>query len=305
MLVRTSKDKNNPYVMINKTFLEDKNLSLKGKGLLAYCMSKPDGWQFSVLQLAKHLKEGKDSLYHAFEELIELGYCVRDQLRNENGRFGNSDYVLYETSRSTECLMADSPDTDVPDTDVPDAGLSDTAPYILVKNESTNKLKREEGKPPPAHTAQFKKTERAPFIMLTDKEHAELVKKYGETKTADAYLRLSKWKQNTSKSKWKISDFLTIQNWVMDALDEDARKEKKKGIGDKEQETLIDTHREWLKPLLDRTEKPANESFTAHHEGIIFYNTRTNHASEAIEYRDKKFKDLVVHEMRKRKYEWK
>ena len=96
MLIRTSKDKNNPYVMLHKGFLEDMNLSLKAKGLLAYCMSKPDGWQFNIEQMTTCLKEGRDAIQSAFNELIENHYCVRDQTRGEGGTFSNVDYVLYE-----------------------------------------------------------------------------------------------------------------------------------------------------------------------------------------------------------------
>lgn len=98
MLIRTSKDKDHPYVMLNKKFLEDENLSLKAKGLLAYCMCKPDGWCFSIKQLENYLKEGRDSISSAFKELIKNGYCIRKQIKDQfSKRFGKCDYVLYES----------------------------------------------------------------------------------------------------------------------------------------------------------------------------------------------------------------
>jgi len=97
MLVRTSKDKDHPYVIINKNFLEDINLSLKAKGLLSYCMSKPDGWSFHIQQMTTVLKEGRDSLRAAFNELIKYGYCVRQQHRSNKGSFNEVEYILYET----------------------------------------------------------------------------------------------------------------------------------------------------------------------------------------------------------------
>jgi len=129
--------------MLNKTFLEDMNLSLKAKGLLAFCMSKPDGWQFNVLQLTNVLKEGKDALYATFRELIESGYCIREQFRATKGKFGKSDYLLYETPRSLENGMAENPDTENPDTDDPRAAEPDAAPYILVSNDDSNKYMSE------------------------------------------------------------------------------------------------------------------------------------------------------------------
>jgi hypothetical protein len=300
VLVRTSKDKNNPYVMINKTFLDDRRLSLKGKGLLAYCMSKPDGWQFSVLQLAKVLKEGKDSLYAGFEELIELGYCIRDQIRKDDGTFGNSDYTLFETPRSTECLMADFPDTGFPETDVPDTGLSDTAPYIPVKNDSSNKLKREGDEPPPLPASTtFKRIERAPFVKLADKEHEALVQKYGEAKTLAAYQKLSTWKQNTPKSKWKKVDALSIQNWVMDALLEDELKAKKlapiTSLTTLEQtQEIMNRHKEWFKPIAYKNYLNVVDNY----EYVQIRDQRTE--SKKIYFKDPSFKELVKHEITKR-----
>lgn len=96
MLIRTSKNKDNPYVLINKRFLEDKNLSLKAKGLLAYCMSKPDDWEFRVESLSRALKEGIDAIYSGFKELIEFGYCTRDRHRDATGSFSRLEYTLTE-----------------------------------------------------------------------------------------------------------------------------------------------------------------------------------------------------------------
>jgi hypothetical protein len=73
-ILRAQKDKENPYVLINKRFLEDQNISLKLKGFLAYCLSKPDNWKFSITYLIRVLKEGKDSIYSVINEGIENGY---------------------------------------------------------------------------------------------------------------------------------------------------------------------------------------------------------------------------------------
>ncbi len=131
MLVRIAKDKNNPYVLINKKFLEDVNLSLKAKGLMAFCMSKPDDWTFNIYQLSKVLKEGRESIYSAFKELIDNGYCVRTQERI-HGNFGKSDYVLSEEPNK----IAETPCAGNPYTVNPDAGNPDTA-HIYTKNDVT------------------------------------------------------------------------------------------------------------------------------------------------------------------------
>jgi hypothetical protein len=158
MLVRTSKDKDHPYVMLNKTFLEDQNLSLKAKGLLAYCMCKPDGWQFHITQMAEVLKEGRDAIYSAFKELIKFGYCVRKQERVK-GQYDNGEYVLYE--------IPEKPETEKPDTVSPELEKA-----ALVINDNSNKeikKKRE--------TDSYGK-----YVEFTKDEYQELCLKHGVDK---------------------------------------------------------------------------------------------------------------------------
>lgn len=138
MLVRTSKDKDHPYVMLNKTFLHDPNLSLKAKGLLAYCMSMPDGWEFHINQMITVLKEGRDALNSAFNELIKYGYCIRQQKR-QKGKFDSGEYVLYEVP-FTEKVIVDNeekPYTENPVTVFP----SPENPPLVINNKSKEENK--------------------------------------------------------------------------------------------------------------------------------------------------------------------
>jgi hypothetical protein len=95
-MFRVIKDKENPYVMLNKTFLNDSNLSLKSKGLLAYLMSMPDDWQIYENEIVKHHTDGKDSLSSAIRELINNGYITRQRMRDEKGRLKAYEYRVYE-----------------------------------------------------------------------------------------------------------------------------------------------------------------------------------------------------------------
>jgi hypothetical protein len=129
-IVRVCKNKENPYVMLNKKFLNDPSLSLKAKGLLAYCLSKSDGWQFKVSQMVTVLKEGRDSLYSAFKELTSGGYCIVHQIRDKNGKFLKSDFILYEEPQL--------PDAENPDAENPHTGNPNTEnPYSIINNESS------------------------------------------------------------------------------------------------------------------------------------------------------------------------
>lgn len=94
-LMRVQKNKENPYVILNKKFLEDPNISLKLKGFIAYCMSKPDDWLFHIEQLASVLKEGKDCIQAIVREGIEHGYIEKNVIKVK-GRFASVDYIIHE-----------------------------------------------------------------------------------------------------------------------------------------------------------------------------------------------------------------
>lgn len=99
MIIRTHKSTENPYVMISKIMLYDKELSLKAKGLLCFLLSKPDNWQIYVAQLAQDLKENKDTIAGILNELISNGYLKREQIR-ESGKIVGYDYTIYETKQT-------------------------------------------------------------------------------------------------------------------------------------------------------------------------------------------------------------
>lgn len=98
-IVRTEHNKDNPYVILNKKALEDKNLSWGAKGLWSYLMSRPDNWNISVAHLSKiYIGKGggEKAIYTLLNELIENGYCNRIQGKKEKGFFSNTEYIITE-----------------------------------------------------------------------------------------------------------------------------------------------------------------------------------------------------------------
>ncbi|OPX04933.1 DnaD domain-containing protein [Geobacillus sp. LEMMY01] len=87
--------KNNNYVVMNKTALHDPRLSWKAKGLHAYMLSMPDDWKFYDDELEKHAKDGKDALKSAIKELKQYGYMRRERRKNEQGKF-EWETIVYE-----------------------------------------------------------------------------------------------------------------------------------------------------------------------------------------------------------------
>lgn len=95
-IIRVEKNKENPYVTINKTALNDNNLSFKAKGIFAYLMSRPDDWKCQVNDLKNHAKDGRDSIYAGLKELREHGYMIKRAIKNEKNIIIEWEEVLYE-----------------------------------------------------------------------------------------------------------------------------------------------------------------------------------------------------------------
>lgn len=84
------------WTQVPNTWLREKNLSLKAKGLIAVIQALPDDWNFSVAGLATILKDGLDSTRSAVHELEETGYLTRTQIRSEDGKIIDTIWTLYE-----------------------------------------------------------------------------------------------------------------------------------------------------------------------------------------------------------------
>lgn len=93
-IVRKSTTKN--YSIIPNIGLIDPNLSAKAKGLLAYMLTLPNDWRFHQEELEKHFTDGTKSIRTALNELITQGYVVKKSLRDENGKFSGTDWIVYD-----------------------------------------------------------------------------------------------------------------------------------------------------------------------------------------------------------------
>ena len=95
-ICRVQKDKNNPYVMINKGFLENRNLSWKAKGLLAYFLSKPDDWKVILEHVYKQSPDGEKAVRSGFNELKKENYLMKYPVYNSTG-IDHYETLIFET----------------------------------------------------------------------------------------------------------------------------------------------------------------------------------------------------------------
>ena len=90
------------FAIIHKGFLQDKTLSMKAKGLMAYILSLPDDWKTIINELVNHFSDGITAIRTTFAELEEHGYMVKETIRNPDGTFKETIYHVYEIPNSAE-----------------------------------------------------------------------------------------------------------------------------------------------------------------------------------------------------------
>lgn len=130
-IVRVSK-RESGYTIMDPFFLSDDRLSWKGKGVLAYLLSKPSNWRVYIADLVKRSRDGRDSVYAALKELEQAGYVERRQTRDESNRITGMETVIYERP------IIDEPDPDIPHTDIPDVGKPHTEKPMQVSIDLNN-----------------------------------------------------------------------------------------------------------------------------------------------------------------------
>ncbi|MBP1971618.1 hypothetical protein J2Z83_003769 [Virgibacillus natechei] len=92
-IMRVEKNKN--FVVMDKTPLNDKSLSWKAKGIIAYMLSKPDDWIFYLDEVMTHSTDGEKSFRTGFQELKDNGYVKRKPIR-EGSRIVRWETIVYE-----------------------------------------------------------------------------------------------------------------------------------------------------------------------------------------------------------------
>ena len=115
----------NPYGSSPRKLLEDRNISLKAKGIYAFMECKIDGWNFTASSMASQLKESRKTILVAMQELKANGWLTYHKNRDGSGVYlliGNyvtspqpeNDTMLLQSHspKSTRCKNYTVPKTD-------------------------------------------------------------------------------------------------------------------------------------------------------------------------------------------------
>ena len=95
-IIRKAKDKENPYVMVAKTTVQDKQLTWKETGMLCYLLSLPDNWQLKVEDLINRKIDGRYATRGIIKSLLIKGYLEKIIYRKESGAVIRHEYIVHE-----------------------------------------------------------------------------------------------------------------------------------------------------------------------------------------------------------------
>ena len=125
-----------PFSQIPNSLLNDKNLSLKAKGLYSFMFSKPNGWNFTIRSMSKQLKEGVDSISSGLNELKSYGWVEYYKKKDGSG--------VYVLNHLEEVVF--KPNTEKPNQEIPILGKPVCISNKDLSNNKDNPSKKTKNK---------------------------------------------------------------------------------------------------------------------------------------------------------------
>lgn len=93
-----------PYVTIDKTGIDDPNLSWGATGLLTYLIGRPSNWKISIAHLSKVKKCRETATKSVLKELREFNYCHYFVVR-KNGKISETFYLVFEVPTDSNEIL--------------------------------------------------------------------------------------------------------------------------------------------------------------------------------------------------------
>ncbi|MCL4581519.1 replication protein, partial [Fusobacterium nucleatum YWH7199] len=93
-----------PYVTIDKTGVDDSNLSWAATGLLTYLIGRPGNWKINITHLSSIKTCKETATKSALKELREANYCHYFVVR-KNGKISETFYLVFEVPTNYEEVL--------------------------------------------------------------------------------------------------------------------------------------------------------------------------------------------------------
>ena len=228
----------NNFTILSNDFLEDKKLSLKAKGLLAYILSLPDDWKIWFEEIVQHHSDGITAVRNAWKELENEGYAQTVKVMNEETNMvkfwykevsDTKTFVKNKSKKTAESLdmTEDSLDTgflDVEDLDVGflDVGFLDVG-FLDVENLKLLNTNKPNTNKPNTNKINNSSISKKSNDLLLEKEFETLWKNYpnktGKPKALKSYISARKKKTTFEEVEKGLADYnkyLEIQQKTWD-----------------------------------------------------------------------------------------
>lgn len=104
-------DRTGNFTVINNYHLHDRNISTSAKTLMTLLLSLPEDWKLSVRGIAKILNESEYAIRRMMKELETGGYLKKEQRKDENGRYKETEFTVYEVPQKEAPEAVCEPET--------------------------------------------------------------------------------------------------------------------------------------------------------------------------------------------------
>lgn len=93
------------FVQIIQSTVRNKELSFKAKGLLAFLLSYPSDWDFSLNYIVEESGEKITTVRSALKELEDKGYFQRVRHTNSSDKVIKWEYIIYESNNPDDWVI--------------------------------------------------------------------------------------------------------------------------------------------------------------------------------------------------------
>lgn len=89
---------------ISESLIKSKELTIKEKGCFIYLLTLPEDQVYSYKKLSKNLPDNFNSIRHTIRSLIDKGFIVVREVKNENKKIINRQYLIGFDGKLFKCL---------------------------------------------------------------------------------------------------------------------------------------------------------------------------------------------------------
>lgn len=191
--------------------VQDKNISFKAKGILAYMKTRAGQWKFYEKEIMQNSTDGRDAVRSGIKELIDAGYIFREKNRTEDGKIRGYAYHFSDYKEDLEELFKT------------EDGKSDNGSF---EDGKTNVGKTDNGKPATIINSLNKQKKKdnkeyiyyLEFTKMTEEEYNKLLGVMTVEEREDYMERFNVWITGQKETVRKNRDaYLTILKWFKDA----------------------------------------------------------------------------------------